>query len=142
MSDEKNQGIFLDGKNQVLELFRHMEQKHKATLLKHLKNRNPALAKELSENCISYENIWSLEEETLKIILANITPVIVGLALYLEPSVKQRHILGLLPRAKAMQAYDIMTKDLNGNRRECQKAQAKILETAKDLSRRKAINFY
>lgn len=143
MSDtnEKN-GVYLNGKNQIIELFKHLEQGHKSKILQHLRSRNPALAKELSETTFSYQNIWELDDESLSQILTHSKPVILGLALSLSHPKQQRRALALLSREKALKAYEIMTKDLSHHRRECIKAQEKVLETAIELSRRKVINFY
>lgn len=138
---EKN-GIFLNGKNQVIELFRYLDQDHKAILLKQLKIRNPALAKELSENCFSYDNLWSLDDDSLRKVLQTVSPVILGLALFLSEKRQQKRALSLLPRQNAERAYEIMLKDLSRNRKECQKAQDKILQNAIALSKRSIISFF
>lgn len=138
---EKN-GIYINGRQQVVELLRHMEQGDKTRLLRGLRHRNPTLAKELSEQCFSFDNIWGLEDEDLGRILGGIKPVILGLALSLTGLKNQKRALSVIPREQALKAYEVMTKDLSGNRRECLRAQDKILETAIDLSRRRLVQFY
>lgn len=140
-STEKT-GIYINGKGQIVELLRHMDQGEKAKLLRNLKNRNPVLAKELSEQCFSYENIWSLDDDNLGRILGGVKPVVLGLALSLGTLKNQKRALSLIPREQAMKAYEIMTKDLSSNRRECLRAQDKIMEAALDLSRRRMVQFY
>jgi len=130
-------GVYINGKGQIVELLQHMEQSEKAKLLRNLKNRNPVLAKELSEQCISYNNIWDLDDENLSKILSSMKPVVLGLALSLAGVKTQKRALSLIPREMALKAYDVMMKDLSSNRRECTRAQEKILETALDLSRRR-----
>ena len=139
--NEKN-GVYINGKGQIVELLRHMEQSEKARLLRNLKNRNPALAKELSEQCLSYDNIWALEDDSLSKILGGVKPVVLGLALSLTNLKNQKRALSLVPREQALKAYEVMTKDLSSNRRECLRAQEKIMETALDLSRRRIVQFY
>lgn len=138
---EKN-GIYINGKGQIIELLQHMEQNEKARLLRNLKNRNPVLAKELSEQCFSYNNLWALDDENLGHIFSSVKPVVLGLALSLSNLKNQKRALSLIPRETALKAYEIMMKDLSQNQRECIRAQDKITEVALDLSRRKIVQFY
>ncbi len=138
---EKN-GIYINGRQQVVDMLRHMDQNEKARLLRGLRHRNPVLAKELSEQCFSYENVWYLSDDDLGKILGGVKPVILGLALALTSLKNQKRALSVIPREQALKAYEVMTKDLSGNRRECLRAQDKILEVAIDLSRRRIVQFY
>ena len=140
-TDEKN-GIYINGRQQVVDLLRHMESGDKTRLLRNLKGRNPTLAKELSEQCFSYDNLWSLDDENLGKILSMTKPIVLGLALSLTSIKNQKRALGLIPREQALKAYDVMTKDLSSNRRECMRAQDKIMEAAVELSRRQIVRFY
>lgn len=135
-------GIFINGKKQVLELLQHMAAPDKAKLLRNLRVRNPALAKELTESCISFESIWDLDDGALKTIVSQVQPAILGLALSLVHTKNQRRVLSLVPREMALKAFDIMQKDLTGNRNECHRAQTKILELALSLHRNRIIQFY
>ncbi len=135
-------GIFINGKKQVIELLQKMDAGDKARLLKNLRNRNPSLAKELTESCISFESIWDLDEECLKTVVSQVQPAILGLALSLVHVKNQRRALSLISRDQAIRAFDIMQKDLTSNRNECFRAQQKILELAMNLHRNKIIQFY
>lgn len=135
-------GIFINGKNQVIELLRQMDAADKAKLLKNLRLRNPALAKELTESCISFESIWDLDDSGLKTVVSQVQPAILGLALSLVAVKNQRRALGLIPREMALKAFDIMQKDLSGNRNECLRAQQKVLELALSLHRNRIVQFY
>jgi len=135
-------GIFINGKKQVIELLQKMDAGDKARLLKNLRNRNPSLAKELTESCISFESIWDLDEECLKTVVSQVQPAILGLALSLVHVKNQRRTLSLISREQAIKAFDIMQKDLTSNRNECFRAQQKILELALNLHRNKIIQFY
>ena len=139
-SSEK--GIFINGKNQVIELLQKMDGPDKAKLLKNLRNRNPSLAKELTESCISFESIWDLDDEGLKTVVSQIKPAILGLALSLVHSKNQRRALSLITREMALKAFEIMQKDLTSNRNECIRAQQKVLELAVSLHRNRIIQFY
>lgn len=135
-------GIFINGKRQVIELLQKMDAGDKARLLKNLRTRNPVLAKELTESCISFESIWDLDDECLKTVVSQVQPTILGLALSLVHVKNQRRVLSLISREMALKAFDIMQKDLTSNRHECSKAQTKILELALSLHRNRIIQFY
>lgn len=135
-------GIFINGKRQVIELLQRMDSADKARLLKNLRTRNPTLAKELTESCLSFESIWDLEDECLKTVVSQIQPAILGLALSLVHVKNQRRALSLISREMALKAFDIMQKDLTSNRSECIRAQSKILELAVNLNRNRIIQFY
>lgn len=142
MTAKTNEGIFINGKGQVIELLQQMNAADKARLLKNLRVRNPSLAKELTESCISFESIWDLDDAGLKTIVSQVQPAILGLALSLVHTKNQRRALGLIPRESAVRAFEIMQKDLTSNRSECMRAQQKILELAISLHRNRIIQFY
>jgi len=135
-------GIFINGKQQVIELLQRMDGPDKARLLKNLRTRNPVLAKELTESCISFDSIWDLDDGPLKTVVSQVQPAILGLALSLVHSKNQRRALSLISREVAIKAFDIMQKDLTSNRNECFRAQNKILELALSLHRNRIIQFY
>ncbi len=138
----ENGGVFINGKNQVIELLQRMDATDKKKLLKNLRVRNPALAKELTEACLSFESIWDLDDESLKTVVSQVQPAILGLALSLVHVKNQRRALSMISRDMALKAFDIMQKDLTSNRNECFRAQAKILELAMNLNRNRIIQFY
>lgn len=142
MSGQENTGIYLNGKKQVIELLKRMEGADKATLLKNLKARNPVLAKELAELCVNFDSVWDLDDNSLRSVLCNVQPTILGLALYITQVKNQRRALALIERPQAIRAFEIMQKDLSGNRNECQRAQLKILEFALKLHKNQIINLY
>jgi flagellar motor switch protein FliG len=138
---EKN-GVFINGKKQVIELLQRMDAADKSKLLKNLRVRNPSLAKELTELCLSFESIWDLDDESLRTIVSQIQPAILGLALSIVHIKNQRRALSLVSRQVALKAFEIMQKDLSSNRNECLRAQQKILELAVSLNRQRVIQFY
>jgi flagellar motor switch protein FliG len=140
-TNEKGE-IFINGKNQVIELLQRMDGPDKAKLLKNLRLRNPALAKELTELCVSFNSIWDLEDDYLRTVLSQTQPAILGLALSLVSTKNQRRALALISRQVAMRAFEIMQKDLTSSRNECNRAQQKILELALSLHRNRIIQFY
>ncbi len=138
----ENGGVFINGKRQVIELLQQMNASDKAKLLKNLRVRNPSLAKELTESCLSFESIWDLDDECLKTVVSQVQPAILGLALSLVHVKNQRRALSMISREMALKAFEIMQKDLTSNRSECLRAQQKILELAVNLNRNRIIQFY
>lgn len=138
----ENGGVFINGKRQVIELLQQMDAGDKAKLLKNLRVRNPSLAKELTESCLSFESIWDLDDECLKTVVSQVQPAILGLALSLVHVKNQRRALSMISREMALKAFEIMQKDLTSNRHECLRAQQKILELAVNLNRNRIIQFY
>jgi flagellar motor switch protein FliG len=138
----ENGGVFINGKRQVIELLQQMDASDKAKLLKNLRVRNPSLAKELTESCLSFESIWDLDDECLKTVVSQVQPAILGLALSLVHVKNQRRALSMISREMAIKAFEIMQKDLTANRSECLRAQQKILELAVNLNRNRIIQFY
>jgi hypothetical protein len=74
--------------------------------------------------------------------VSQVKPAILGLALSLVHVKNQRRALSLISRDMALKAFEILQKDLTGNRTECFRAQLKILELAKSLHRNRTIQFY
>ncbi len=143
MTQKANENsIFINGKQQVIELVQRMDSADKAKLLKNLRMRNPSLAKELTEACISFEGLWDLDEEGLKTLFSQVKPAILGLALSLTHVRNQRRALSVVSRQMALSAFEIMQKDLTSNRNECLRAQQKIVELALNMHRNKILTFY
>jgi flagellar motor switch protein FliG len=140
-ANREKTGIFINGKSQVVEMLKSMNATDKNKLLQNLKIRNPALAKELAELCFGFESIWDLSDEHLRTVFMQVKPVLIGLALYMSNGKNQRRVLSLLNREHAVKSYEVMTQDLSSHRKECLKAQEKILEIIFDLARRKIIQF-
>jgi flagellar motor switch protein FliG len=141
-NNEENGGVYINGKKQVIELLQNMDSSDKVKLLKNLRLRNPSLAKELTESCLSFESIWDLNDECLKTVVSQVKPAILGLALSLVHVKNQRRALSLISREMALKAFEVMQKDLTSNRTECFRAQQKILELAVNLNRSRIIQFY
>jgi flagellar motor switch protein FliG len=135
-------GVYINGKAQVVELLKNMSASDKSKLLKNLRLRRPDLAKELTESCITFESLWDLNDEELRTIISQVKPQILGLALSLSHVRNQRRALSLISREMAVKAFEIMQRDLSSNRTECLKAQQKIVELAINLNRSRIIQFY
>ena len=136
--DQKN-GYYIDGKKQAIELLQQLEGDERNKLLNNIALRNAPMARELSERSYSVRDLLNADDETLERITQVTTPAIIGLALYLTPKSFQRRMLTIMPRDRAEQAFNIMSRDLSSKRQECLKAQNKILSNAIELSRKNII---
>ena len=134
--------VFINRKKEVIELLQKMDGPDKKKLFANLRLRNPSLARELTESCLSFECIWDLDKEGLRNIVVKTKPAILGLALSLVSESKQFRALSLLSEDVAVRAFEIMQKDLTSYRSECFRAQQKILELAISLQRKRVIQFY
>lgn len=139
-ANPKQNGIFINGKKQVVELLQFMSDAERKKLLNNIKMRNAVMARELSEKSLSFRDLFQLDDHIVRRILQNINPTITGLALFVSPTNVQRKALTLMEREDAEQAFSIMSKNLSHKKVECQKAQEKILQVAIQLSRRSLIN--
>jgi flagellar motor switch protein FliG len=144
MSNEQNseKGIYINGKQQAIELLQALAPEERKKLLRNMSARNVVMTRELSEQCFSFRDLEVLTDQDLTKVLRMTNPIIIGLAITLSPRKFQRKALSLMERTLAEQAYEIMTKDLSSKRNECFRAQQKMLDTAIQLSRKKIISFH
>ena len=141
MSENNSNNVFINGKQQIIEMLRYMPMNERNKLISNIRLRNATMARELSEQSLSYSDLDNLDEDKLALVLRTINPAVIGLALYLSPRKFQRKCLGVLERTLAEKAYQIMTYDLSSKRTECERAQQKILQSAIELVRKNVINF-
>jgi flagellar motor switch protein FliG len=133
-------GIFINGKKQIIELLQFMSESERKKLLGNIKGRNAVMARELSEQSLSFRDLFQLDDQIVRRILQHINPTIIGLALFMSTTKIQRKTLALMDRVDAEEAFNIMSQNLSHKRAECQKAQNKVLQTAVTLSRRNLIH--
>lgn len=141
MSESGQNNVFINGKQQIIDMLRFMSLAERRKLITNISARNATMARELSEQSFSYKDLQSLDDDQLSTVLRTVNPSIIGLALYLSPKEFQRKCLSVIERNIAEKAFQIMTYDLSGKRMECERAQQKILQSAIDLSRRGIIRF-
>ncbi|MCO4753209.1 MAG: hypothetical protein KC478_01945 [Bacteriovoracaceae bacterium] len=136
MESSEQKGYYINGKKQVIELLQHLEGAEREKLLRNIGLRNASMAKELSEQSLSFKDLLNADTESLNKIMQITTPAIAGLALYLTPRSFQRKALGAMDRSRAEQAFNVMSRDLSSKKQECLKAQNRVLQNAIELSRR------
>lgn len=141
MESQSDKGIFINGKQQIIEMLQFMNESDKQRLLKNISARNAIMGRELAEQSFSLKDLIRLNDHALTLVLRYSNAPIIGLALYLLPVDFQRRALSLMERSSAENAYHIMSQNLSSKKIECQRAQKKLLEAAIELSRRNQISF-
>lgn len=130
MSTSSENGIFINGKGQIIEMLQLMTPQEKERILKHIRLKNPNLASELEEKSFSFKDLFNIRSETLKPILESVNPPILGIALRNLTPDSQRKVLTLISRSSAEEAFIWMTKKMSDEQRDIQRAQEKVMNTA------------
>lgn len=138
MSTE-NQGLFINGRAQVIEMLEYMTSEERDKLIKNIRIRNPQLANELMEKSFTFKDLLGLKTENIQVIFKYITPQILGLALKGISVDNQKKMLSIAPRDYAEKAYDIMVRTIPNEERDTQRAQHKIISVFINLVKKKAI---
>lgn len=139
-STNEQQNIFINGRQQIIDMLQFMNEKEKQKLLSNIKQRNSLMAKELSEQSFSFKSLFQLSDESLGKIFKRVNHAIIGLALYPIQIELQRKALSILDREQAEKAYSVMSQDLSNKKAESKRAQEKIIQIAIQLSRQNYIN--
>lgn len=140
-ANNSNQGVFINGRAQIIEMLQHMPREERSKLLKNLKVRNPQLAEELSESCFTFNDLDSLNDYELQMIFNYISAPILGMALKNIERAFQRRLLSLADRAYAEEAFKVLKTPYSNEKRDIKRAQNKIIETLASLKRRKQVTF-
>jgi len=134
------QGIFINGRQQIVEMLQFMNEDEKQKLLNNIKQKNAVMARELSEQSFSFRSLFKLDQDSLRKIFSRTSPSIIALSLYPLEAKLQRKALSALDRGPAEEAYGLMIQNLSSKKQECKRAQDKIAQIAIQLSRQKSIN--
>ena len=122
MENKEAGGVFINGKAQILEMMPFLSPNEREKLIKNIRIKNPALADELVENSLSFKDIVTLDDETIRVILRYVQAPIMGVALKSIPPSDQRKILVLCERDYAEQAFRAMKAKLTREMQDTQKA--------------------
>jgi flagellar motor switch protein FliG len=134
-------GVFINGKAQIIEMLQHMPRDERAKLLKNLKLRNPQLAEELTEQCFTFSDLDNLSDQELSMIFQYVTAPILGMALKNIERNFQRRLLSLANRQYAEEAFRVLKTAYSTEKRDIKRAQNKIIEVLVSLKKRKQVNF-
>lgn len=141
MEANNTNGIFINGKAQIIEMLQHMPREERARLLKNLKVRNPQLAEELIEQCFTFSDLDNLSDSELGMIFQYVTAPILGMALKNIERAFQRRLLSLADREYAEEAFRVLKTKYTTEKRDIKRAQNKIIEVLVSLRKRKQVHF-
>lgn len=136
----EQEGVFINGRAQVIEMLKHMKGSERSTLLKNIALRNPQLAMELSQNSISIKDMASLSSHDIKMIGQYISAPIMGMALKNIGKDGQKKVLRSFEREYAEAAYKVMATAYANEKIDMKRAETKVLEVMGDLARRDQIS--
>lgn len=135
MEDNKQEGIFLNGKGQVIKMLQSMEINERKNLINLIKKKNPQLANELSQNSVNFNDFSRLETNEIINITKYIHPTILGMALKNLPVESQRKILTIIDKKYAEEAFITMNTFFKNQDQNIKRAQNKILETLSKIKK-------
>lgn len=142
MQNTNSKGIFLNGKQQIINLFRHLSEKEKTNILKYIQVKNPTLARELTESTFQFEDLLELPLYDLEKVFSRVPATIIGLAIYNTTDENKKKVLKLIPREKAEEAFEVMNQTISNSKSYIAKAQNKCMEAAMNLARAKIISIH
>lgn len=122
------QGVFLNGRNQIIEMLKHMTPLERERLLNSISQKNPQLAEELKHQSFQFEDFNKLSDFEIKSFFHYITAPIIGIAIRGVSKTFQKRILSLADREYAESAFSYMTRPMTNEQRDIKRAQNKILE--------------
>jgi flagellar motor switch protein FliG len=128
-------GVFLNGKGQIIEMFKLLTHEEKERLLKVIKARNPQLAGELVQETLTFDSLESIGERELLLLFNRIKPAVWGLALKGTKKSFQHKVLSAAPRDYAEKAYEVMMAPVDNERLNNQRAQKKVIEILASLKK-------
>lgn len=131
-------GIYINGKEQVIELLQYLSNEEREKLLRNIRLRNPQMAIELSEQSFSFESLEHISTENIKKISLHIPATIMGIALKDSRPNLQKRILKATDRAYAEEAFQTMVS-ISRPVKDIKRARNKVVETVISLFKRKVI---
>ncbi|MCO4792978.1 MAG: hypothetical protein KC493_04660 [Bacteriovoracaceae bacterium] len=129
-------GIFLNGKAQIIEMLQIMDPASKDKLIRNLRMRNPSLANELMEQSLTFDDLDNLDDNDILNLFSYIKAPVLGVALKNVKVEFQKRVLCLAPRTYAEEAFNVMNKSLRDEKSMIRKAQQKVIETLVALARK------
>ncbi len=140
MQTTNETGTFINGRAQVVEMLKIMPHNERELLLKNMRMRNPNLVNELVEESLSFNQLTHLEEHEIQLVLQYVQPPILGVALKNTSQAVQRHILSIVPRNYAEEAFKTMMTPIANEHRDSERAQSKITGVMISLGKKRRIN--
>ncbi len=122
--------IYINGKSEAISMLKLLTRQERNRILSQIKIKNPSLADELNNNCVSFIDIESLGDEILINMINNIQPEVLGLAIKASSVSFQKRVLSLCPRDYAEKAYENLRLAIApSNRKIIERAKERVLST-------------
>jgi len=135
MAEEITNGIFLNGKNKLIKMFQLLTEEEKKSLLEKVGRKNPKLAEELKFKSITFKKMFSLNDKSIRLVINQINPSILGVSLKGSPIKQQRRILSLAKRDYAEKAFSMLTTSISDEEKSVIKSQQKVIESIGSLNK-------
>lgn len=126
MSNNTGSGVFINGKQQAVDLLKALTPDEKSRILGNINTVNPALADELQSLCLDFNLLENLNSSQVRGLLSAFSPTIIGLSLKGLNSNFQRKILSSLGRGQAEKAFEVLNTPIQNEARDGQRARDKI----------------
>ena len=139
--DNRNEGVYINGKAQIIEMLQYMQPEAREKLLKNIRLRNASMAQELVRESMTFDVVENLGDEDWQKIFNYVDARILGVALKMSNRNFQRRLLKLAPREYAEIAYDVMTTPIENGVDKSKRAQRRIIEMVSSLSQKRLINY-
>lgn len=137
-ASQNEKGVFINGRGQVVDLLRTLQETEREKILKILKIKNPAMARDLTIQCLTFNYFIHLDQEKMNIACQYISGNVLGYALSDQNIQVQKMILNIIERKKAVEAFQIIS-EYRGTQTETQKSQRKIIQIVAELIDKKVI---
>ncbi len=141
MENQAKEGIFINGKAQIVEMLQYMKPDERQKLLGNIRTRNSVMAQELIRESMTFDVVENLGDQDWQTIFSYIDARILGLALKLSNKKFQRRLLRLASREYAELAYNTMTTPIEQGADQSKRAQKRVMETVGSLSQKRLINY-
>jgi flagellar motor switch protein FliG len=139
--EARNEGVYINGKAQIIEMLQYMQPAEREKLLKNIRLRNASMAQELVRESMTFDVVENLGDEDWQKIFNYVDARILGVALKLSNRNFQRRLLKLAPREYAEIAYDVMTTPIENGVDKSKRAQRRIIEMVSSLSQKRLISY-
>ena len=135
MTKQATNGVFLNGKHKLIKMLQALTETEKDSLLERVGRKNPKLAEELKFKSITFNKIFNLDDKSIRLLIKQINPSILGVSLKGSPINQQRRVLSLAQRDYAERAFAMLTNAINDEENSIIKSQQKVIESIGSLNK-------
>lgn len=137
-SKQANGDIVVNGRAQVIDILKNLDESHRVNLLKNLAKKNAPLARELSLQTVSFQSFLQLSPKDLALTMEYVSDLVLSYALHRADDSSLKKVLSSLPSGRALSLFGQLKKQ-QVMISEQQRAQQKIVEIMTTLAQQKII---